>query len=459
MQRHVRTSTCSNARDSCVLCCVSGATMSSTIKHPRCLRARIWNARYALALILAALGAVYVQLDAEARAHIALNWWSSAGVFLATLVLIPRFSPLFIKAGLYGRDLNKPPTKQEGADATQEQPLVPEALGLVAAAVYLCGLCFFHLFRGPEATPFYNAALASVTFMILLGFADDVLDLRWRDKMILPSVAALPLLAAYTGSTTVIVPQPVRQWFGWLLTKVASFSYGKEWAKLWKLPVVVPRLVDLGWIYKLYMLLLAVFCSNAINIHAGINGLEVGQAIVIGCAVALHNAAHLRGWFALPVADPERLRANHLFSLDLIVPFLATSAALFVHNWYPSAVFVGDTYCYFAGMCLAMAAILGHYSETLLLFFVPQVFNFLYSLPQLLGIIRCPRHRLPRLNPKTRKLEGVPSHMNLLNLVLLLCGPMTERQLCLVLMILQALCCALAYGLRMYVLRSVAWFA
>jgi UDP-N-acetylmuramyl pentapeptide phosphotransferase/UDP-N-acetylglucosamine-1-phosphate transferase len=33
------------------------------------------------------------------------------------------------------------------------------------------------------------------------------------------------------------------------------------------------------------MLLLAVFCTNSINIHAGINGLEVGQTVVISAAV------------------------------------------------------------------------------------------------------------------------------------------------------------------------------
>lgn len=42
-----------------------------------------------------------------------------------------------------------------------------------------------------------------------------------------------------------------------------------------------------GWIYKLYMGLLAVFCTNSINIHAGLNGLEVGQTVVIASAVSM----------------------------------------------------------------------------------------------------------------------------------------------------------------------------
>ena len=49
--------------------------------------------------------------------------------------------------------------------------------------------------------------------MIFLGFADDVLNLRWSHKLLLPTIASLPLLMVYlvnAGSTTVILPIPVR---------------------------------------------------------------------------------------------------------------------------------------------------------------------------------------------------------------------------------------------------------
>lgn len=68
---------------------------------------------------------------------------------------------------------------------------------------------------------------------------------------------------------------------------------------------------------------------------------------------------------------------------------------------YPANAFIGDTFCYFSGMAFAVVGILGHFSKTLLLFFLPQIFNFLYSVPQLFGLVPCPRHRLPRLDPKT----------------------------------------------------------
>mmetsp|Transcript_1986 Transcript_1986/g.4438 ORF Transcript_1986/g.4438 Transcript_1986/m.4438 type:complete len:82 (+) Transcript_1986:822-1067(+) len=69
-------------------------------------------------------------------------------------------------------------------------------------------------------------------------------------------------------------------------------------------------------------------------------------------------------------------------------------------------------------MTLAVAGILGHYSKTLLLFFIPQILNFLISLPQLTGYVKCPRHRLPRFNPSTKNLEGVKDHHTLINVAL-----------------------------------------
>lgn len=56
-------------------------------------------------------------------------------------------------------------------------------------------------------------------------------------------------------------------------------------------------------------------------------------------------------------------------------------------------------------MSFAVTAILSHYSKTLLLFFLPQVFNFVYSAPQLFGFVPCPRHRLPRFDERSGLLE------------------------------------------------------
>mmetsp|Transcript_2328 Transcript_2328/g.9861 ORF Transcript_2328/g.9861 Transcript_2328/m.9861 type:complete len:325 (-) Transcript_2328:323-1297(-) len=280
--------------------------------------------------------------------------------FLGTVLAIPRMTHLFVKADIFGFDINKRGTP--GGEIK-----IPESLGLISATMYLVCLCFLHLVH--EQPVLYTAALSSVTLMTLLGFADDMLDLKWRYKLFLPLIACLPLLVNYTGSTSVMIPRPLRDYVGL-------------------------NLVNIGYLYHLYMALMSIFCTNAINIYAGLNGLEAGQSFIICCFIMIHNAMQFS-----PFGDKDNLdslRANNLLSLDILFPFLGCCLGILYHNWHPSKVFVGDTFCYFAGMTFAMASILGHFSETLLIMFIPQLINFVYSLPQLLGVIHCPRHRLPK---------------------------------------------------------------
>lgn len=45
----------------------------------------------------------------------------------------------------------------------------------------------------------------------------------------------------------------------------------------------------------MYMGMLAVFCTNAINILAGINGIEAGQSLVIAASIIVFNIVELNG--------------------------------------------------------------------------------------------------------------------------------------------------------------------
>lgn len=155
-------------------------------------------------------------------------------------------------------------------------------------------------------------------------------------------------------------------------------------------------------LYYLYMLALAIFTPNSINIFAGINGIEVSQSLVIGLVIILNDLFYiLPPYLSTPPATPHPATDSHLFSLYLLLPFCAVSFALLQHNWYPAKVFVGDTYCYFAGMVFVVVGILGHFSKTLILLLLPQIFNFIYSAPQLFHLVPCPRHRLPKFNART----------------------------------------------------------
>jgi len=162
--------------------------------------------------------------------------------------------------------------------------------------------------------------------------------------------------------------------------------------------------------------------------------------LIIGLAVVVHNLLQIGG----------KYENDHIFSLFLMIPFVATTLGLLVHNWYPSSVFVGDTFTYFAGTTFAVVSILGHFSKTLMLFFIPQLLNFLISLPQLFNTkwLPCPRHRLAKWDPKTNKLTGVKTNWNLLNVSLLIIGPTSEKMLVIYLLAFQVFCCGIALMIR-----------
>jgi len=380
--------------------------------------------------------------------------------YFCTHYIIGTLKPLLVKK-LYGHDVHK-----------DDRPKTPESLGLAVGISYLGTLVLFtpvvfgtaplrsannQEFSYLTLTSFLSALL-SINAMLLLGFVDDVLELKWRHKVYLPTLATVPILTVYfvSGSSTyVLIP-------GFLQEFVGLES------------------VNLSFFFYVYMGLQAVFCTNAVNILAGINGLEVGQSLIIACFIVLFNFVQLQG------RDPVD---KHLFSIYFMFPFISSSAALLQYNWCPASAFVGDTYCYFSGMCFAAVAILGHFPKTLMLFWIMQLFNFIFSLPQLFRIIPCPRHRMPLYNKETKLLE--PSwcditgcekrpisklvitmckifglveirtrqekgheiremtNQTVIILVLVKLGPMSENKTTCVLLGAQTILCALGFWLRM----------
>ncbi|KAG9098064.1 tunicamycin resistance protein [Ceratobasidium sp. UAMH 11750] len=333
-----------------------------------------------------------------------------AGLALSsTLVFIPLLGEAFKKAGFQGKDL----LKKDGRS-------IPECAGLICASVYCLLLILFIPYpfsdvfakckhaslEGLACGDFphnqlavYLAAILTLLIATLLGFLDDIFDIRWRHKLPIPLVAAIPLLLVYyaeNGQTDIVVPIPLRRWLGGGL--------------------------ELGPLYYLYMALLSTFTTNSINILAGMNGLEAGQALIIAVSVALNDLLYLPWSFRFQLGSlelggvygaglahgSELLVERHLLSLYFMLPLIGVCSGLLWHNWYPARVFPGDTFCYFTGMAFAVVGINGHFSKTLLLFFVPQIFNFILSCPQLFGLVPCPRHRLPRIHPEKPNLL-VPS--------------------------------------------------
>jgi len=428
-----------------------------------------WLILRALLSSSVALPALYISLAFSIIAAVSVIW------------LTPRLGRAFVLAGLKGKDLLK-----------DRDEVVPESLGLLCASVYILLLILFIPFlftdfsegrtnKGSleglaaashefphQQLAVYLAAVLSMLIATLLGFLDDVFDIRWRHKLPIPILASIPLLMVYYaegGITKIVVPIPFRPIFGTIL--------------------------ELGPLYYVYMSMLSTFATNSINILAGINAVEVSQALIIALSVFLNDMLYLPWTFSVTLQyelpfmrsgqkltiggvydaglahGSKELVDRHLLSAYFMLPLIGVCLGFLYHNWYPARVFPGDTLCYLSGMAFAVVGILGHFSKTLLLFFIPQVFNFVLSCPQLFGLVPCPRHRVPipdhttrLLHPSYAKFEQRPpsrltslilktfaifrlvrittdnrgtitstTNLTILNVLLVVFGPMTEPTL------------------------------
>lgn len=280
---------------------------------------------------------------------------------------------LSAKTRLVGVDLQK-----------QAKPQLPEGVGLGAGVCFICSIfCISAVF--PQYQDSLLICACTISLNLLLGYVDDTMDLNWGCKIMFPWVALSPLMMNYRGSTQMVVP---------------------FWGT-----------VTLGWLFYASLLVLSVFFSNAVNILSGINGVEAGQVLVISGFMAADRA----------LFRDDTSEVTCLLALSLA----ACTGGLFALNRYPARCFVGDTFCYFSGSAVLCLGVLGGCTKTVVLFFLPQLVNFGLSLPQLVGIVPCPRHRLPqlalvagqeRLVPSVAKLAPKPKHPRLQRLVFQLLG-------------------------------------
>lgn len=157
----------------------------------------------------------------------------------------------------------------------------------------------------------------------------------------------------------------------------------------------------LGYLYHFYMSMIAAFCTNSINVrHNAITDVSSSSLAAVpfsastdsrryqrtrsgpvfgdfACSADAQLAAagrtlsfgsyHFLRWFFfflsfflfiyiyifshifLSVNRVVLNKASDIMSIFLMMPFMAVTLGLLVFNWYPSKVFVGDTYTYFAG--------------------------------------------------------------------------------------------------------------
>jgi len=288
--------------------------------------------------------------------------------FVVAIVLTNLLIPRLQRAGMTGKDENKP-----------ANPEIAEMGGIAIVAGFSAGLLlaiFFSSFFGLQINLVYVlAAVITIHTIAFIGIVDDLLSIPQWMKAILPLFAAVPLVAVKAAGSTAIA-----------------------------LPLL--GMVDFGIVYILVLIPLAIaVCSNLTNMLAGFNGLEAGMGAVMFVALSI---------IAVGMNAPE-MSVISLSMMGALLGFL-------VFNAYPAKIFPGDVGTLTIGVVLASAVIIGNLESAGVILMIPYIVDFFIKAKN--GFPHT-RQRLDggKLLPKDGKARG------LVHVVMKAFGGVTERNL------------------------------
>ncbi|HAJ34041.1 MAG TPA: hypothetical protein DCK79_11960 [Candidatus Atribacteria bacterium] len=300
--------------------------------------------------------------------------------FIASFAGFPIIIPRLKKAGIVGKNMN-----------SDKQEEIAEMGGLVIAAGFGVGIVFaiflrtfFDLFLSVSLTSIL-AVLSTVLIVVMIGVFDDLISIRQWIKAVIPVFAALPLMAL------------------------------KEGYSMMRVPFV--GMIDFGIFYPLVLVPLGITgAANAVNMLAGFNGLEVGMGVVAIGALAV--IAYLIG---------------QTTALIILLAALGALVATLYYNWYPAKVLVGDVGTLTIGAVIASAVIIGNYETAGVILVIPYVVDFLIKA----------KNGFPGKNWWGIYREGKlycpdSGAVGLAQLIMKVCGGISERNLVLVLMGIEA---------------------
>lgn len=173
----------------------------------------------------------------------------------------------------------------------------------------------------------------------ILGFLDDYLSIKRKDN---------------EGLTT------MQKLFGQVIIALVFFYiYMKGGAEpiVWVHTLGIK--VNLGWFYGIFVLLMLVGMSNAVNITDGLDGLAGGLSAISFLALGLIT------WGSDWISSYQTLAIFCFVLVGAIIGFL-------LYNTYPAKVFMGDTGALCLGATMAAIALLTSHEVTL--FIVGGVF-------------------------------------------------------------------------------------
>jgi len=203
------------------------------------------------------------------------------------------------------------------------KPKVPTSFGIFYVFV---SILYLFTLTSLQIMPFEALSLASCILLGgFLGLVDDLMDLPWRVKAVIPLIGSLPLIALRQGHTL-----------------MATYFFGK---------------VDFGIFYYILIIpLIVTVTTNTVNMLGGLNGLETLGSLIVMVALAIASSQYIL----------------------LLIPIL-TLAVLAYYNFL-GRIFVGNVGTFAFGITLASYAIIMNIEQALFISLTPFIINSLLIL-------------------------------------------------------------------------------
>jgi UDP-N-acetylglucosamine--dolichyl-phosphate N-acetylglucosaminephosphotransferase len=259
--------------------------------------------------------------------------------FLATFILTAFMQHYLFDSGMIATDMNK-----------KGKPKIPTSGGVAVVFGFLIGVMSYvfaatYLLKAHLDLIEVFGATTSILLGGLIGFLDDI------------------HIKAKKEVTTGIKDTKVglKQWQKLILTFIIPIPFMVVQVKNSTIWLPFLGVVNVGILYPLIILPLAIiFMANAVNMLAGLNGLEAG----LGCVASLGI-----GIFSLLYGRAEG-------TLIAFILFASLLAFLFF-NKYPAKILPGDSLTYMEGVALASAVILGNIEKFGVVVFIPWLIEFI----------------------------------------------------------------------------------
>lgn len=316
--------------------------------------------------------------------------------FAIVILLMRPYAEMLMRRGMMVDDVHK-----------QNGTKVPSPAG----PLLVFGLIAGELLVSAAYHTIYPVAVAGVTAVAFaVGLADDIFVLGGKTKPLLLILASAPLILPF------LADQPTytsRLYFPLLGSTGEHFT-----------------------IYTLIVIAAVPIVSNAFNMMDSFNGEISGFTLMTSLAVAL---AMLLKSFAVA--------GYPLAHFESALPLVAVSVAFYFFNRYPARAFDGDSGSLAFGACFVALAVTGGVEIAAVVAIIPAILNSFYILSSVRGFVE--RRRMAA-RPTTMGQDGRlyasdnGSAPTTLVRMILLDGPMTERELVRAVLLLTAVSCTLS---------------